>query len=77
MRCSLARVWSGLITASCGAHFKQMAPDSFERKSALAAQTFLTQGITFTVYNDDQGTERIFRSKLSGAICLKCARNWL
>lgn len=42
------------------AHFKQMAPDSFERKSALAAQTFLTQGITFTVYNDDQGTERIF-----------------
>ena len=42
------------------AQFKEMAPDSFERKSALAAQTFLTQGITFTVYDDDQGTERIF-----------------
>ena len=42
------------------ARFKEMAPETFERKSALAAQTFLTQGITFTVYNDDQGTERIF-----------------
>ena len=37
-----------------------MAPDEFEKKRALAASTFLTQGITFTVYNDDQGTERIF-----------------
>ncbi len=40
--------------------FKEMAPEIFERKRALAASTFLTQGITFTVYNDDQGTERIF-----------------
>ena len=31
-----------------------------KRKRDLAASTFLTQGITFTVYNDDQGTERIF-----------------
>ena len=37
-----------------------MTPDEFEKKRALAASTFLTQGITFTVYNDDQGTERIF-----------------
>ena len=27
---------------------------------ALAASTFLSQGVTFTVYNDEQGTERIF-----------------
>ena len=40
--------------------FKEMARDEFERKRALAASTFLTQGVTFTVYNDDQGTERIF-----------------
>ena len=40
--------------------FKEMARDEFEKKRALAASTFLTQGITFTVYNDDQGTERIF-----------------
>ena len=40
--------------------FRQMAPDEFERKRALAASTFLSQGITFTVYDDDEGTERIF-----------------
>ncbi len=40
--------------------FKEMERDEFERKRELAASTFLTQGITFTVYNDDQGTERIF-----------------
>jgi len=40
--------------------FKEMDRDEFERKRALAASTFLTQGVTFTVYNDDQGTERIF-----------------
>ncbi|CAN5747698.1 circularly permuted type 2 ATP-grasp protein [soil metagenome] len=40
--------------------YKQMPRAEFDRKRALAASTFLTQGITFTVYNDDQGTERIF-----------------
>jgi uncharacterized circularly permuted ATP-grasp superfamily protein len=40
--------------------FKELERDVFERKRALAASTFLSQGITFTVYNDDQGTERIF-----------------
>ena len=40
--------------------FKEMEREEFERKRALAASTFLSQGVTFTVYNDDQGTERIF-----------------
>jgi uncharacterized circularly permuted ATP-grasp superfamily protein len=40
--------------------FKEMERTEFERKCALAASTFLRHGITFTVYNDDQGTERIF-----------------
>src|SRR5687767_2732167 len=40
--------------------FKEMEREEFERKRALAASTFLTQGVTFTFYNDDQGTERIF-----------------
>ncbi|MDP9254816.1 MAG: circularly permuted type 2 ATP-grasp protein, partial [Verrucomicrobiota bacterium] len=40
--------------------FKEMPREEFDRKHALAASTFLSQGITFTVYNDDQGTERIF-----------------
>jgi uncharacterized circularly permuted ATP-grasp superfamily protein len=42
------------------ARFKEMEREEFERKRALAASTLLTQGVTFTVYNDEQGTERIF-----------------
>jgi uncharacterized circularly permuted ATP-grasp superfamily protein len=42
------------------ARFKEMDREEFERKRRLAASTFLSQGVTFTVYNDDQGTERIF-----------------
>ena len=40
--------------------FREMGRDEFDRKRDLAASTFLRQGITFTVYNDDEGTERIF-----------------
>lgn len=40
--------------------FADMEREEFERKRELAASTFLRQGVTFTVYNDDQGTERIF-----------------
>ena len=40
--------------------FKEMDREEFERKRDLAESTFLSQGVTFTVYNDDQGTERIF-----------------
>src|SRR5439155_15529331 len=40
--------------------FREMAREEFERKRALAASTLLNQGVTFTVYNDSQGTERIF-----------------
>src|SRR3954471_12269463 len=42
------------------ARFKEMDREEFERKRNLAESTFLSQGVTFTVYNDDQGTERIF-----------------
>ncbi len=37
-----------------------MGQDEFRRKRTLADTSFLTQGITFTVYNDNQGTEKIF-----------------
>ena len=56
------------------ARFKEMERDDFEKKRALAATTFLTQGITFTVYNDDQGTERIFPFDLVPRIIP--AREW-
>ena len=42
------------------ATFKEMGAADFARKRDLAAASFLSQGVTFTVYNDDQGTERIF-----------------
>ncbi len=40
--------------------FLEMKPGDFEHKQLLASKTFLNQGVTFTVYNDNQGTERIF-----------------
>ncbi len=59
-KCSPRPAWSALITASCSSDSRKWSATEFERKRELAASTFLTQGITFTVYNDDQGTERIF-----------------
>jgi uncharacterized circularly permuted ATP-grasp superfamily protein len=40
--------------------FGEMSAEDFERKQLLASDTFLNQGVTFTVYSDNQGTERIF-----------------
>src|ERR1700726_4239465 len=37
-----------------------MSSEEFQKKRDLADNAFLTQGVTFTVYNDAQGTERIF-----------------
>src|SRR5450432_4473941 len=56
------------------AGFKEMAVADFERKRQLAATSFLQQGVTFTVYNDDQGTERIFPFDLVPRIIP--AREW-
>lgn len=40
--------------------FLEMDRNELERKRALADQSFLHQGITFTVYSEDSGIERIF-----------------
>ncbi|HEX3444627.1 MAG TPA: circularly permuted type 2 ATP-grasp protein, partial [Chthoniobacterales bacterium] len=40
--------------------YSELTPEEFERKRAAADNSFLNQGITFTVYNNDEGTERIF-----------------
>ncbi len=37
-----------------------MAPSQFEERRKLADLSFLIQGITFTVYSDGRGTERLF-----------------
>jgi len=39
--------------------FAEMETAEFERKRALAEKSYLNQGITFTVYSGDEGTERI------------------
>lgn len=40
--------------------FAGMEEGEFERKCQLAEKSYLNQGITFTVYSGDEGTERIF-----------------
>jgi len=37
-----------------------LLPADYSRKQRAADKAFLQQGVTFTVYGDDQGTERIF-----------------
>ncbi len=39
---------------------KELSPTEFDQKRRAVDLSFLQQGITFTVYNDNQGTERIF-----------------
>jgi uncharacterized circularly permuted ATP-grasp superfamily protein len=39
--------------------FREMGDGEFAQKRELATMTFLNQGVTFTVYSDNQGTERI------------------
>jgi uncharacterized circularly permuted ATP-grasp superfamily protein len=38
----------------------QMTTDAFDERRRLADASFLHQGITFTVYHEDQGIERVF-----------------
>src|ERR1043166_7790390 len=40
--------------------FEQLSPAELEQRRQMADSTFLKQGITFTVYSDNRGTERIF-----------------
>jgi uncharacterized circularly permuted ATP-grasp superfamily protein len=42
------------------ARYAGMSSEEFQKKRDLADNAFLTQGVTFTVYNDLEGTERIF-----------------
>ncbi|HEX5790403.1 MAG TPA: circularly permuted type 2 ATP-grasp protein, partial [Luteolibacter sp.] len=40
--------------------FARLKPDDFMARKAICELYFLRQGITFNVYHDNQGTERIF-----------------
>src|SRR5471032_2628749 len=53
----------GLARPHCRALFDELRSASeseLSQRQLEADKAFLTQGITFTVYGDDQGTERIF-----------------
>jgi uncharacterized circularly permuted ATP-grasp superfamily protein len=39
---------------------KQFSAEDLQQKDRLAAELFMNQGITFTVYSNDEGIERIF-----------------
>lgn len=40
--------------------FQKLSTEEFEQRRQMADAFFLNQGVTFTVYSDNQGTERIF-----------------
>jgi uncharacterized circularly permuted ATP-grasp superfamily protein len=40
--------------------FQNLEPEEFDQRRSAVDAAFLRQGITFTVYSDEQGTERIF-----------------
>ena len=41
-------------------HFSELPPAEIQRRKQAADLAFLNQGITFTVYGREEGTERIF-----------------
>src|SRR6195952_803675 len=41
-------------------HFSSLPPNELQRRKQAADLSFLNQGITFTVYGRDEGTEKIF-----------------
>lgn len=43
-----------------GTRLGTLPVDEFDRRRAAVDLAFLRRGVTFTVYNDNQGTERIF-----------------
>ncbi|HTQ13138.1 MAG TPA: circularly permuted type 2 ATP-grasp protein [Rhizomicrobium sp.] len=50
--------------AALDARLKTLAPDELMRRQQACEQSFLRQGITFTVYSDAQATERIIPTDL-------------
>jgi uncharacterized circularly permuted ATP-grasp superfamily protein len=46
--------------ATLNERFQHLDPEEFEQRRQAVDAAFLRQGITFTVYSDEQGTERIF-----------------
>ena len=41
-------------------YLKNTSPEKLTKKEDLSKQLFMSQGVTFTVYNDNEGIEKIF-----------------
>src|SRR5438105_3498029 len=50
--------------AAFDARLSQLAPEELQRRQQACELSFLHQGITFTVYSDNQSTERIIPTDL-------------
>ena len=68
MRCSPPRVFRGPHYAKIYDELAGMSIGMFEERRQLADLSFLLQGITFTVYSDGRGTERLFPFDLAPRI---------
>ena len=41
-------------------YLEKTSPEKLTKKEDLSKQLFMSQGVTFTVYNDNEGIEKIF-----------------
>lgn len=41
-------------------YLENTSPEKLTKKEDLSKQLFMSQGVTFTVYNDNEGIEKIF-----------------
>ena len=73
-RCSRRPGGRGRSTTRCSQELGSVSLDELRRRQTDADRAFLAQGITFTVYGDEQGTERIFPFDLLPRIVT--AREW-
>ena len=64
MKCSTRRGCRGHITRRCFARCWNCQREELKKSQQAADLSFLHQGITFTVYGNEQGTERIFPNDL-------------
>ena len=73
-RCSIGRACRAQPYEALHRRLLELSPAELRQRQQDADSAFLHQGVTFTVYGDDQGTERIFPYDLLPRIIT--AREW-
>ena len=64
MRCSLRRACRASTIKALFQTLLELPPEELRKSQQAADLSFLHQGITFTVYGNDEGTERVFPNDL-------------